>query len=73
MKWNKAYVTAHHPAAFASRHFNGRRTKGWHVYVPGVADVTGAVTWHFRASSSTVAWRLAAEAVEVKVRKRGSR
>jgi len=68
--WNKAYVTSHYPGAFASRHNKtGRLTKKWHVFVPQIVDITGVVTWHFVAKSATVAWMMAADAVEQKIRR----
>jgi hypothetical protein len=69
--WNKAYVTAHYQGAYASRRSPaGRLTKAWHIYVPQVVDVSGVTTWHFKASAVTEAWKLAAEAIEKKLRKR---
>ena len=69
---HKAYVTAHFPAANATqRNGRGRDVIGWYVHVPGIPDVTGNVTWHFRGSTAALAWQAAAEVIANKLR-RGS-
>lgn len=73
MMWNKAYVLAHHPGAFANQISPwGNKTKGWHVYIENVGDVTGRRTWHFSGKSATDAWKAAAEAVEAQQRHKAS-
>lgn len=60
--WNKAYVQAYYPCAYASNFSNGRSLKTWVVYFGRAFEVNQRVPR--RSPTAMQAWRAAAEAIE---------